>query len=103
MLALVIGKETPEPYRAIAWLLLAAMTFLLGWRRRLFDFRVHGYLVGVLGIGAALVQAHALPLACAAGMGYARWFVCCGPRRIASGPANAGSCAATAPWPPLSL
>jgi hypothetical protein len=70
LLALVLGKETSEPYRSEGWLLLAAATFGWGWWRRPADFRIQGYLVGILGLTAALAQAHEAPLALAAGLCY---------------------------------
>jgi len=56
MLALVIGKEAPERYRSVEWLGLAAGTFTFGWWRRLFDFRLQGYLVGILGLTAVWAE-----------------------------------------------
>ncbi len=58
MLALVVGYEAPEPYRTATWLLLACGAFAVGWWRRLFDFRVQGYLLGILGVAAAFFQVY---------------------------------------------
>ena len=71
MLALVVGYEVPEPYRTAAWLLLACGAFAVGWWRRLFDFRAQGYLLGILGVAAALFQAYEFPLGVAAAVSYA--------------------------------
>ena len=54
LVALVIGFEAPEKQRSLEWLALAAGSATLGWWRRLGDFRLHGYLVG---IGALTVVA----------------------------------------------
>ncbi|HWC98614.1 MAG TPA: DUF2339 domain-containing protein [Candidatus Sulfopaludibacter sp.] len=51
LLALVIGYEAPARYRTLEWLGLAAGLFSFGWWRRLFDFRMQGYLMGILGLG----------------------------------------------------
>jgi uncharacterized membrane protein len=66
MLALVIGKEALEPYRTVGWLLLAAGSFTIGWWRRLFDFRCQGYLLGILGVAAAVLQVYKPSLGVAA-------------------------------------
>jgi hypothetical protein len=71
MLALVIGKKTQEPYRSVAWQAAAASAFALGWWRRLFDFRLQGYLLLALGLAGTAAQARALPFAFAAGVCYA--------------------------------
>ena len=52
LVALVIGFEISLPHVGIAWLGLGALLFLFGWLFRLFDFRMQGYLAGVLAIGA---------------------------------------------------
>ncbi|HUI78959.1 MAG TPA: DUF2339 domain-containing protein [Bryobacteraceae bacterium] len=70
-LALVIGQEVPDQYRSIGWLALAGASFALGWWRRLFDFRIQGYVLGVLGTVAALIAVHKPPLAVAAAVSYA--------------------------------
>lgn len=71
MLALVVGNEVPEPYRSVGWLLLAAGAFAVGWWRRLFDFRLQGYLLGFLGVTAAVLEVYKLPLGVAAAFSYA--------------------------------
>jgi hypothetical protein len=74
-LALVIGRKAGEPYRSVAWQAAAAGAFAFGWWRRLFDFRVQGYLLLALGLAATAVQIldtpRALPLAVAAAVCYA--------------------------------
>src|ERR1019366_5865588 len=55
MLALVAGYKPPERYRGAAWFVLAAEPFFVGWWRRLWDFRIQGYLLAGLGVfGIAL-------------------------------------------------
>jgi hypothetical protein len=71
MLALVIGKETQEPYRSVAWQAAAAGAFALGWWRRLFDFRLQGYLLLAVGLVGTAAETRELPLAVAAGICYA--------------------------------
>ena len=70
-LALVIGKETHEPYRSVAWQVAAAGAFMFGWWRRLFDFRLQGYLLLAVGLAGTAVETRDLPLAVAAGICYA--------------------------------
>lgn len=52
LLALVVGHEVSLPHLGLAWLGFGALLFLFGWQFRLFDFRMQGYLAGVLAIGA---------------------------------------------------
>jgi hypothetical protein len=56
LLALVIGNEAPERYRSLAWLGLAALSFAVGWWRRLADFRVQAYMLGILGLAAVAAE-----------------------------------------------
>jgi hypothetical protein len=70
MLALAAGYETPEPYRAVAWMLLALGAFAWGWRFRLADFRMQGYLLAGLGLVGTAWEPSRLTLAAAAAMGY---------------------------------
>jgi uncharacterized membrane protein len=70
MLALVAGYEAPEPYRAVAWMLLALGAFAWGWRYRLADFRLQGYLLAGLGLGGAVWEPSRLTLTAAAAMCY---------------------------------
>jgi uncharacterized membrane protein len=49
MLALIAWNEVDGPYRGAAWLVLACAPFLLGWWRRMADFRFQGYLLAVSG------------------------------------------------------
>ena len=51
LVALIVWAEVPLRFAGITWLAAAAILFLLGWSRRLLDFRVQGYLTGVLGLG----------------------------------------------------
>jgi hypothetical protein len=89
LLALVLGKETSEPYRTEAWLLLAAATFAWGWWRRPADFRIQGYLIGILGLTAALAQAHEAPLALAAALCYGAALIALrAPQRFVEGEAR---------------
>src|ERR1019366_9386927 len=70
-LALVIGKKTQEPYRSVAWQAAAASAFGFGWWRRLFDFRLQGYLLLAVGLAGTAAETRELPLAVAAGVCYA--------------------------------
>jgi hypothetical protein len=70
-LALVIGKKTEEPYRSVAWQAAAAGAFAFGWWRRLFDFRLQGYLLLALGLVGTALETREFPLAVAAGSCYA--------------------------------
>jgi hypothetical protein len=70
-LALVIGKKTEEPYRSVAWQAAAAGAFAFGWWRRLFDFRLQGYLLLALGLVGTAIETREFPLAVAAGLCYA--------------------------------
>jgi hypothetical protein len=70
-LALVIGKKIQEPYRSVAWQAAAAGAFVFGWWRRLFDFRLQGYLLLAVGLAATAAETRELPLAVAAGVCYA--------------------------------
>ena len=71
IVALVIGKKVDEPYRSVAWQAAAVGAFAFGWWRRLFDFRLQGYLLLVLGLIGTAVETRELPLAVAAGVCYA--------------------------------
>ena len=54
MMALVAGFEAPGD-RGLAWMLLAAGPFLVGWRWRLLDFRLQAYGLAAIGpIGMAI-------------------------------------------------
>jgi hypothetical protein len=70
MVALVIGNKTQEPYRSVIWQAAAAVAFVIGWRRRLFDFRLQGYLLLALGLAGTAIELRGLPLSCAAGVCY---------------------------------
>ena len=63
LLALVIGKEAPEPYRSVAWQAAAAGSFAFGWWRKLFDLRLQGYLLLILGLTAVAVEVESNTLA----------------------------------------
>jgi len=71
MLALVIGKKAQEPYRSLAWQAAAVGAFAFGWWRRLFDFRLQGYLLLAVGLAGTAAETRELPLAVAAGVCYA--------------------------------
>jgi hypothetical protein len=83
LIALIIGYEVSMRHLGVTWLGLGALLFVFGWRFRLFDFRVQGYLAGVLALGAmwlhqtqislgmALPWGHSwIPLAAAVVVGY---------------------------------
>jgi uncharacterized membrane protein len=70
MLALVAGYEAPEGYRAVAWMLPALGAFAWGWRFRLPDFRMQGYLLAGLGLCGAAWEPSRLAFAAVAAMGY---------------------------------
>ncbi|MGD0667996.1 MAG: DUF2339 domain-containing protein [Bryobacteraceae bacterium] len=83
LVALAIGFEISLRHLGIAWLGFGALLFIFGWQFRLFDFRMQGYLAGVLALGAVWLHqievsagtaapwAHPwLPLAVAAAAGY---------------------------------
>jgi hypothetical protein len=69
--ALVVGNEVHEPYRSAAWQVAAACAFAIGWWRRLFDFRLQGYLLLALGLAGTAVETRFLPLSVAAAVCYA--------------------------------
>jgi uncharacterized membrane protein len=52
MFAWILAFETPERYLGLAWFAFATGLFLFGWIRRLEDFRIQAYAVGVLGFVA---------------------------------------------------
>jgi len=81
--ALIIGYEVSLRYLGIGWLGLGAVLFLVGWRWRLPDFRIQGYVSGMLAVGSialyqfAILQGSAtpllnpwVPLACASAIAY---------------------------------
>jgi hypothetical protein len=78
LLALVMGFEFSLRHLGVAWLGFAVLLFVFGWRFRLSDFRMQGYLAGILGLGAVgLHQAEMgsgtapwIPLAIAAAVAY---------------------------------
>lgn len=71
MVALVIGKKAGEPYRSVWWQVAAAGAFAFGWWRRLFDFRLQGYLLLAVGLAGTAAETRELPLAVAAAVCYA--------------------------------
>jgi len=71
MLAIVTGQQAPETWCPVAWLLLAALPFLVGWWRRHFDFRLQAYLLLIWGLTAAAEQPRAISFAVAAALCYA--------------------------------
>jgi uncharacterized membrane protein len=74
--AVIIGKQADERDRGLVWMLAGAAAFLLGWWRRLLDFRIQGYALAILGaIGIAIVAPQpVLPLGVAAVLSYAAIF-----------------------------
>jgi uncharacterized membrane protein len=72
MAALVAGFETDDGWRGPAWSLMAMAPFAIGWRRRLFDFRMQGY--GLAAAGAVAIAIYtpypALSLALGAVLAY---------------------------------
>jgi len=55
IMALIAGFEAPHGDRGLAWMLLAAGPFLVGWRWRLLDFRLQAYGLAAIGpIGMAV-------------------------------------------------
>ncbi|MGO9009977.1 MAG: DUF2339 domain-containing protein [Bryobacteraceae bacterium] len=52
LVALAIGFEISLRHLGITWLGFGALLFLFGWWFRLFDFRMQGYLAGVIALGA---------------------------------------------------
>jgi len=84
LVALILGFEIPLRHVGIAWLGFGAALFLLGWGWRLFDFRMQGYLGGMLAVGGiasyqlAILEGGVAPaphpwisLACAAALAFA--------------------------------
>src|SRR5262249_33985649 len=76
MMALIAGFDAPHGDRGLAWMVMAAGPFLIGWRWKQVDFRIQAYALAALGpagrafwwpepplsmgIGAALAYAGAL-------------------------------------------
>ena len=55
MMALIAGFDAPHGDRGLAWMVLAAGPFLVGWRWRLLDFRLQAYGLAAIGpIGMAV-------------------------------------------------
>ncbi len=53
---LIVGFEVPLRFLGISWLAFGAFLFLFGWRFRLFDFRLQGYMAGALAVWAIVAQ-----------------------------------------------
>jgi len=49
MMALIAGFDAPHHDRGLAWMVLAAGPFLVGWRWRQVDFRIQAYCLAALG------------------------------------------------------
>lgn len=64
MMALVAGYEAPGD-RGLAWFLLAAGPFAVGWLRRLSDFRFQAYGLAALGIAGMAYPGNEPPLSLA--------------------------------------
>jgi hypothetical protein len=68
LVALIVGFEISLRYVGISWLSLGAVLFLVGWRWRLPDFRIQGYLTWMLAVGGialyqfAILEGSATPL-----------------------------------------
>ncbi|HEV2446783.1 MAG TPA: DUF2339 domain-containing protein, partial [Candidatus Sulfopaludibacter sp.] len=74
--AVIAGAEANDQTRGLAWFLSGATPFLLGWWRRLPDFRIQGYalaLLGMAGIATATPQP-VLALGVVAALSYAARF-----------------------------
>jgi uncharacterized membrane protein len=67
MLALIGGRKVPASAAGRMWMLTAAGPFLLGWYKRLADFRYQGYLLAALGAFATMVTMPHPPLSTAIG------------------------------------
>jgi uncharacterized membrane protein len=52
VVVLMLGFEIPLRHLGLIWLGFATLLFLFGWRFRLSDFRLQGYLSGALSLGA---------------------------------------------------
>jgi uncharacterized membrane protein len=70
--ALIGGYAAPDRESGAVWFVMAAVPFVLGWWRRLADFRWQGYVLGSLAAAVtALVWPHpAVSLAIAAAVSY---------------------------------
>jgi len=55
MAMLVSGFEAHDPWRGRAWSLMAIIPFVIGWRRRLVDFRFQGYALAAAGAIATAI------------------------------------------------
>ncbi len=72
MAALVTGFEASDAWRGRVWSLMAMAPFAFGWWRRLFDFRMQGYLLAAAGAVATAIYTPypALSLAICAALAY---------------------------------
>ena len=70
MVALVTARKMDEPWRSVAWQAEAAAAFAFGWWRRLFDFRLQGYLLLLMGLAGTAAVLDKTPLGVAAGICY---------------------------------
>jgi uncharacterized membrane protein len=61
LIALMVGFEIPLRNMGIAWLGFGVLLFVFGWRFRLFDFRIQGYLAAALALGG--IALHQLQIA----------------------------------------
>jgi uncharacterized membrane protein len=60
--ALIVGYEASDPWRGVGWCLMALAPFAFGWWRRLTDFRIQGYALGLLGaVGITCVMPYQWP------------------------------------------
>ncbi len=74
--ALIAGEETTDQSRGMVWMLAGVAPFLIGWWRRLLDFRIQGYALALLGAAgiATVMPQPTLALGIAAAICYAATF-----------------------------
>jgi uncharacterized membrane protein len=75
--ALIAGFEAHGPWRGRAWMMMAMGPFAVGWWRRLFDFRMQGYLLAMAGVVGTAIYFPPPPLSLALGMAVAYALVHC--------------------------
>jgi hypothetical protein len=75
MAALVTGFEANDAWRGRVWTVMAIAPFAFGWWRRLFDFRMQGYLLAAAGVVATAIYTPYPALSLAIGAAVAYGFV----------------------------
>ena len=70
MVALVTARKMDEPWRSVVWQAEAAAAFAFGWWRKLFDFRLQGYLLLFMGLAGTAATLDKTALGVAAGICY---------------------------------